>query len=543
MKKVSTVLADNFKQLGVNYVFGIPGKPITPLIVDLSNAGIEFVLSKHESGAGFAASGYSMMNETIGVAIGTSGPGGTNLLTAAGQAKSYNIPLLIITGHPSINDTGKAVGQDSSVFGTDLVKMFESVTKFSVKVEKPELVEVYLNHALEKAFSGPKGPVHLSIPIDILVSEIKDFNLKLPKVNHSISSNLEECIDLIQNSPKKVLFLGKGVHASKAYSEVKKIAEIWNIPVMTTPGGKGTFESNHYLSLGPFGLGGTEEASNYIDSGIDLMIVLGTKLSDMSIAGLSQNKYPKKIIHFDYDQTFIGKTINVETIKVIGDIKTNLNEMLNFIKDKKINRFDFNISQYKSDEEEKIYNSKYLSSIDALKTLSENLDDDAIIFGDDGSHSFYGIKYFNIKKQGTFFFDDVFGTMGHAIGYALGAKLAKPETQIVCLTGDGCTFMHGAEISTAVNHNANVIYVILNNGILDMVDKGMMLNLGKAVGTSYKQPLDVKHYGESMGALSFKCKNINELKEAILIAKSSKTTSVIEVITDPSEIPPTTKRG
>lgn len=544
IKKVSSILASNFKRWGIDHAFGIPGKAVTPLIVELSNSEIEFVLTKHESGAGFAAAGYALMNNKIGLAIGTSGPGGTNLLTAAGQAKSYGIPLLIITGHPSMKDTGKAMGQDSTYFGTDLVKMFEQVTKFSARVERADLVQTYLQHALEKAFSGVKGPVHLSIPGDVLVSEIENFELDLPTFEHSISSNIHNVvIELLDNSKKKVLFVGKGVHSSQAYSELKELAEIFNIPVMTTPGGKGTFESNHPLSLGAFGLGGTEEASNYIDSEIDLMIVLGTKLSDMSVAGLSPNKYPKKVIHFDYDLTFMGKTINVETIKVVGDIKTNIKKLLNIVRDAAFIKSDFNINDYKVEENVKETNENYMSSRDTLKILSKHLSDDTVIFGDDGSHTFYGIRYFDIKKPATFFFDDVFGTMGHAIGYAVGAKLAKSNTPIVCLTGDGCTFMHGSEISTAVNYGAHVIYVVLNNGILDMVDKGMLLNLGKAVGTSYSQPLDVKKYGESMGALSFKCRNADELIEAITIAKASKTTSVIEVLTDPLEIPPTTKRG
>src|SRR5690606_24513089 len=136
MKKISEILAIHFKKWGIHHIFGIPGKPVTPLIVDCHSNGIEFVLSKHESGAGFQAAGYALMNNSLAVAIGTSGPGGTNLLTSAGQAKASHLPVLFITGHPSIKDTGKALGQDSTIFGTDLVKMFEPVTKFSARVER-----------------------------------------------------------------------------------------------------------------------------------------------------------------------------------------------------------------------------------------------------------------------------------------------------------------------------------------------------------------------------------------------------------------------
>ena len=128
MKSIASILVSNFRKWGINHIFGIPGKPVVPLIMELDKQDINFILSKHESGAGYAAAGYSLMNKKLGVAIVTSGPGGTNLLTAAGQAKAYHAPVLFITGQQSMRNVGKAIGQDSTIFGTDLVKMFEPVT-------------------------------------------------------------------------------------------------------------------------------------------------------------------------------------------------------------------------------------------------------------------------------------------------------------------------------------------------------------------------------------------------------------------------------
>lgn len=180
MKSIANILVSHFRKWEVRHVFGIPGKPIVPLIMELDKQGIAFILSKHESGCGYAASGYAMMNKTLGVAIATAGPGGTNLLTSAGQAKAYHLPVLFITGQQPINEVGKALGQDSTFFGTDLVKMFEPVTKFSARVERADQFKRYLQHALEKAHSGVKGPVHLSIPSDILNEQIEEFELDLP---------------------------------------------------------------------------------------------------------------------------------------------------------------------------------------------------------------------------------------------------------------------------------------------------------------------------------------------------------------------------
>ena len=543
MTTTASVLVANFKQWGINHIFGIPGKAISPILFEILKHDLEFVLSKHEAAAGFEASGYALMNQKIGVAVGTSGPGGTNLLTAAGQAKASNLPLLIITGHPSMKDTGKAMGQDSSLFGTDLVDMFKSVTKFSARVERGDMLQPFLQHALEKALSGVKGPVHLSIPFDILLEEIEPFQLEFPVSHEMISPKTSEVIEKLNAAKRPLLFLGKGVHSSKAYEEVQHLAEHWNIPVITTPGGKGTFPSNHKLSLGAFGLGGTVEATEYFNERVDLFIVIGSKLSDMSIAGLSEAMYPEHIIHFDYDPTFIGKSIQVPTTPVLGDIKSNLTAILKDIPETNSEAFLTTIELNPLEDNQP---GERMSAVQVLRAMRNTLPDDAIIFGDDGSHSFYGIKYFDIYKPGTFFFDDIFGAMGNGIGYSIGAKLAAPEKTIICLVGDGCMFMHGTELSTAYNYNSPVLFIVLNNGRLDMVEKGMQKMIGTSIGGIYETPLDVAKFAESMGLTATTCHNPYDLtdaiKEALHMIKETNKPIVIEALVLENEIPPTMGR-
>jgi len=539
----ASVLARNFKNWGISHIFGIPGKTISPLIYAVDSHNIDFVLNKHESGGGFSAAGYSLMSNKIGIAIGTSGPGGTNLLTAAGQAKASHIPLLIITGHPSMKDTGKAMGQDSTIFGTDLVEMFKHVTKFSVMVERGDMLQTYLRHALEKAFSGIKGPVHLSIPFDILMEEIAPFEMDLPTPNEMISPFIDRVMELLNSAIRPLMFLGKGVHSSKAYKEVRLLAENWNIPVITTPGGKGTFLSNHKLSLGGFGLGGTDEATEYLKQGVDLLLVVGSKLSDMSMAGYTKDMYPNHVVHFDYDQTFIAKSIDVPTTTVLGDIRSNLNVLLKNIHITENNELIEPKQPYLIQNNE---SNKRMSTETTIKVMRNSLPDDTVIFGDDGSHTFYGIKYFDIYEPATFFFDDVFGAMGHAIGYSIGAKIAAPEKNIVCLVGDGCMFMHGTEISTALNNHSPVLFVVINNGMLDMVEKGMRKMNGHSVGAVYDTPLDVSLFAKSMGVEAYQCFNPTELKEAIDMSlrsiEKNRKPVVVEVIVDKDEIPPTMGR-
>ena len=543
MKMTSSVLVANFKHWGLQHIFGIPGKAVSPILFEILHQEMEFVLSKHEAAAGFEAAGYALMNGKIGVAVGTSGPGGTNLLTAAGQAKASNLPLLIITGHPSMKDTGKAMGQDSSLFGADLVDMFKSVTKFSARVERGDMLKPFLQHALEKATSGVKGPVHLAIPFDILLEEIEPFLLDLPVSYEMISPKTSDVIEMLNMAKRPLLFLGKGVHSSKAYEEVQQLAEHWNIPVITTPGGKGTFSSNHLLSLGAFGLGGTEEATAYLKEKVDLMLVIGSQLSDMSTAGLSEMMYPEHVIHFDYDQTFMGKSIQVPTTPLLGDIKANLTAILKDIP--KTDSASFLTSKEKLQLLEN-NSGERMSAVQVLRAMRNELPDNAIVFGDDGSHSFYGIKYFDIYKPGTFFFDDIFGAMGNGIGYSIGAKLAAPEETIVCLVGDGCMFMHGTELSTAYNYNSAVLFIVLNNGRLDMVEKGMQKMIGNSIGGVYETPLDVARFAESMGLEAYTCQNASTLadniKEALHKSNETNKPIVIEVLVDENEIPPTMGR-
>lgn len=548
MLTVAAQIVEILKGQGCQYAFGVPGKPIVPLILEMEHRDMNFVLARHECSAGYMATGYALKNDSLAVAIGTSGPGGTNLLTAAAQAKAYHAPVLFITGHPPLTDMGKPVGQDSSMFGTDLTEMFRSVTLFSAKVEDANLLKKYMQYALERALLGEKGPVHLSIPLDVLIDKIAPFTSPIKLINDTpISGNLKQAAHILQDAKRPVLLLGKGVHIAKAYREVMQFSEKWNIPVMTTPGGKGTFPTNHRLSLGAYGLGGTEAATAYMADGVDVMVVIGSKLTDMSIAGLASEQYPKTMIHFDQQADFIGKSILVDTVFVKGDAKKNLQQLnANYSS----NRETPHLTPYWKKEildieEKKKDQAAYrnLSTAEVMKCLRAVLPEETVVFGDDGSHTFYAIKYFDIVKSGTFFFDDVFGAMGHGLNFAIGAKIAAKATPVVSFTGDGCVMMQGTEISTAVNQKIPMIFYVFNNGMLDMVDKGMRYNIGRSAGTRYTTAMNATLFAESLGAIGYRCTKMEEIVQATEIALKERQTAVIEILVEKEEVPPTLKRG
>lgn len=536
-KRVYSIIVDHFKSWGVTHVFGIPGKSISPLMLELDSQEIGYVLGRHETGCGYEASGYALGSKGIGVAIGTSGPGGTNLITAAGQAREFQLPVLFITGQPSMQDTGRALSQDSSQFGTDLVKMFEPVTLFSARIERGDLLPLYLRHAIEKAFTGEKGPVHLCIPFDVLMEEIEPFHVPLPHyASPVVARDIDKAVAMLEGAEHPILFLGKGAMMAEAFEELRTIAEHWRIPVVTAPGGKGAFPTTHPLSYGGYGLGGSKHAMDYIRSGIDLMVVVGSKLCDMSLSGFTDEMKPKTMLQFEHELTFAGKSVAVETEIVLGDVKSNLRQVIESAGAK--NRADEYGLLPLPDFQPSSSAEELLTAGEAFKALRSALPEDTLLFGDAGSHSFYAVQHLELPQPGTFYFDEVFIAMGAAIGYSIGAKIACPDRPVVCITGDGCILMHGTEISTAVNHGAPVIFFVLNNGRLDMVDKGMSYNTGRSVGAVYEHPLDVSGFAASMGAAAYRCHHTAHIVEAVDAAMRSKVATVIEVMVDPEEIPP-----
>ena len=665
MTTVLNVLMKHFKKWNVTHIFGIPGRPVVPLITEMVKHDITFVLARHETGAGYAAGGFALQKKTLGVAFATAGPGGTNMITSAGQAMAHNVPVLFLTGQISAGKIGKSYSQDSSSFGADLVKMFKPVTKYSARVDRGDSFENHFRHAIERAFSGVKGPVHLSIPLDVLQEEIIPFDIDLPQAPQTIAANIEEAFNLIKEAKNPVFFLGKGIRSSESYEEIFEIATRLSIPVITTGGGKGTFPTNHPLSLGVYGLGGTDEADQFLQSGIDVMIVAGSSLNDMAMAGFRPDFYPEKVIHFDLDPTFVGKTIPRPTLFVPGDLKENLKKILYltlefeaedtnpwkedsgsglghswgqnwgwghpghevgfsdpilghgvgfsdpilghgvgfsgphdsnsitpepegvsaenipailkrlnevygdlFIAAEQVGATNEDLSSFEwdtvpdpvvqqrdkgrspgphqRDEEPDPAVQPYISSVSAVREIRRNLPEFSKVFADVGSHAYYTVKYFDVYQPNTFFFDDRFIAMGNGIGYAIGAKIAEGthnhNQPIACITGDGCMLMHGTEIATAVEHRAPVLFFVFNNSGLDMVETGMKHWQNCPGHVIYNNTIDFASFAKALGCEGFRCWNKEDIAKTIQTGLKNEVPTIIEIMVDPNEIPPTLKR-
>lgn len=538
MRTVADYLAETLRNLGVTHVFGIIGKSICPAVLKMVDYGLEFIPGRHESSSGFAASGYALQTGKLGVAFATSGPGGTNLLTAAAHAKANNLPVLFITGHQSIQELGLPQCQDSSSYLADLAEMFRPATLFSKLVERGDHFGTLLNHALSIALGPNKGPVHLCIPFDIQTELLSQCRIVIPEPEPLLSvSNLNRIFPLIQQSNRPLIIAGKGVSRARAHDELLQLAESFNMPVITTPGGKGAIAWDHPLYHGPCGVGGFPHADDMLNQS-DLYIVLGSRLSDMTLCNLKPEHHPAHLIQFDADPTFVGKILSAQTLHITGDLKDNLQYLLGTLEDlptpvRTTAPMDYTVP---------LPDLPQLSLASVLDGMSDLLPYDHKLFVDDGSHGFHAVQRYKVKKPGSFVFDAYFACMGNAIGMAIGAKAASPEETIVCITGDGCFMMLGTEINTAVCNNLNVIFIVVNNKQLDMALKGMEKTTGRIDGTLYEVPMDAAKFAESLGAVAFRAETLAEFSSALNTAQTLSQVTVIELLTDRDEIPPTAHR-
>lgn len=539
LKTVADYMAEALRNLGVTHAFGIIGKSICPIALKLVDYGIEFIPGRHESSSGFAAGGYALQTGKLGIAFGTSGPGGTNLLTAAAHAKANNLPVLFITGHQSIKELGIPQCQDSTSYLADLAEMFRPATLYSKLVERGDHFSTILNHALSIALGDKKGPVHLCIPFDVQTERLEECRVVLPERERLVSyHNYERVLSAIQTSASPLIIAGKGVNRSGAHKELVQFAETFNIPVVTSPGGKGAIAEDHPLYHGPVGVGGCAHGDEMMNSS-DLHIVLGSRLSDMTICNLKPENHPKLLIQFDTDPTFVGKILSSPAIYVGGDLRDNLELYLQKTAPSAVVRRKLPVPPRPQEELPEL---PKLSMASVMSSMSGLIPYHSKVFVDDGSHGFHAVKWFKVRKPGSFIFDAYFACMGNSIGMAIGAKAASPEETVFCITGDGCFMMLGTEINTAVCKNIPVIFIVVNNKQLDMALKGMEKTTGRIDGTVYEVPVDAVKFAESLGAAGFRCETQEEFAAAVSDALALNRTAVIELLTDRDEVPPTAHR-
>ena len=554
--KVTTaqLLLEYLQGEGVEYLFGVPGTSLIPLYEALNKQdAIKPILTKHEEGAAFMADGYARVSGKLGVCYATSGPGATNLVTGVANAYTDNIPLLVITGQVPTSIYGKGTFQDSTKEGVDSVSLFDPLTQFSQMIISREKMPEMLREAIRIAFTGKRGPVHLSYPKDIMAQLLEDD--LLPPQRYRVETSyfdrrmVIEAVQELVNSKKPAILVGTGVINSNASMEVLELAEMLNIPVATSPKAKGAFPEDHPLSLGVMGFSGSPAAEKYLSGDVDVLLVVGSSLNQLTTSSWDPHLKPSKcLIHINIDPADIGKNYEAD-IGLIGDCKAVLNEIsfrvLRHLQDHnpEKERPVENIVKFKKDvgmfiDEEKMYSDSIpVKPQTLMRELQETMPEDTIVFVDTGSHISWAIQYLQFKKPN---FYSPFGllTMGYATAAAIGGKLAAPDRPVISICGDGCFQMNGMEVATAVNYDIGVVWIVENNGLLGLVHELQRFELGDdTVSTTFKE-IDCAKIAEGLGAKGYNIQKPGELKKILPRALDSGKPTVIDVKIDPTEIPP-----
>ena len=458
---------------GVTTVFGYPGGAILPVYDALRKFPIHHVLVRHEQGAAHMADGYSRASGKVGVAMATSGPGATNLVTGIATAMLDSIPMVCITGNVSSKVLGTDAFQEVDITGITL-----PVTKHNFLVNKAEDIAHAIRYAFQIAQSGRPGPVLVDITKDAQQgTAIFDFEAAKPRPYrpHPMlrveESGLKHAAELIKNAKRPVILAGHGVSESGAMEQIQTLAERAQIPVALTLLGLGAFPASHPLNLGMMGMHGEAWVNNAIQEA-DLLIACGMRFDDRVTGTLSTYALKAKKIHIEVDPAEVNKNVKVD-VALVGDLRAVLEELLPRIAGRDGSAWLKTIESSKGAvsvrDIKNLPDSGHLYAAHVMHDLWRITGGDAIVATDVGQHQMWEAQYFHHETPRSLVTSGGLGTMGFALPAAIGAKMACPDKEVWVIAGDGGFQMTAAELSTIVQEKIKINIAIINNGYLGMV--------------------------------------------------------------------------
>jgi acetolactate synthase-1/2/3 large subunit len=458
----------------VKHVFGYPGGAILPAYDALKHSKIHHVLVRHEQGATHMADGYARASGEVGVAVATSGPGATNMVTGIATAMLDSIPIVCITGQVGSKLIGSDAFQETDITGVTL-----PITKHNYLVTHANEVARTIREAFYVARSGRPGPVLVDITKDAQQGTCEfDWEAakpQLPGYRPDLSPAPQEyaqALELIHNSKRPVILAGHGIIISGAMREVRDFAERAGIPVALTLLGLGAFPASHPLNLGMMGMHG-EAWVNHMIQEADLLLAFGMRFDDRVTGNLKNYAPNAKKIHIEIDPAEINKNVKVD-VPLVGDLREVLLELLPHIES--IDRSDWldSIDRLKGDSAvrdiQNLPDSGHLYAAHVINDLwRQTRDGNAIVVTDVGQHQMWEAQYYKHEHPRSLITSGGLGTMGFALPAAIGAKVACPEAEVWVIVGDGGFQMTMCELATIVQENLKIHIAIINNGFLGMV--------------------------------------------------------------------------
>jgi acetolactate synthase I/II/III large subunit len=458
---------------GVDTVFGYPGGAILPAYDALRKFPVRHVLVRHEQCAAHMADGYARASGKVGVAIATSGPGATNLVTGIATAMLDSIPIVCITGNVPSKVLGTDAFQEVDITGITL-----PVTKHNFLVSKVEDLAKVLREAFQIARSGRPGPVLVDITKDAQqATAIFDFAAARPRpyrphpMLHVEDSGLDQAAELIRSSKRPVIFAGHGVTESGAMEQVRALAERAQVPVALTLLGLGGFPASHPLNLGMMGMHG-EAWVNHAIQEADLLIACGMRFDDRVTGKLTDYALKAKKIHIEIDPAEINKNVKVD-VALVGDLREVLEELLPRVSARDGSAWLKTIESSKGAvavrDIKNLPDSGHLYAAHVMHDLWRITGGNAVVVTDVGQHQMWEAQYFRHENPRSLITSGGLGTMGFALPAAIGAKFACPEKEVWVIAGDGGFQMTAAELCTITQEKLKINIAIINNGYLGMI--------------------------------------------------------------------------
>ena len=531
MKAVRAVL-EFLKSGGVEYVFGIPAGSVNAFFDELYEVReITPVITKHEGAASYMAASYTKYSRKLSVCIGSSGPGGANLVTGAANAMREHLPILFLTGAVPVNTVGLNASQE-----LDAKPVFQPVTKYSVTVQRSTDLLPEVAKAVEIALSDVPGPVHVAMPIDVQLDDIPmpdlpEFPSRKPVVPET--DTIEKVAAELVKREKGYLFVGQG--ARGFVDQVIELAELLDWPILATPQAKGLIMDDHPLFAGVFGFAGHENASELINDGDgQAIVIIGSSLGETATSNYNGNLTKNRFtVQLDFDHSVFGKKYPVD-IPVLGDLDLSLLFLIEELRALGRTRKSYVRTERTAELESRSFNTQ-----NVLRTLQRMLPASTRYTVDIGEFMSYVIHYMHVLDTDTFDINVHFGAMGSGIGSAIGLKLAEPERPVVCITGDGCFFMHGMEMLTAKEHQLPILFVIMNNARLGMVYHGHSLQYNRSHPSFEQEPVNLAKMAEALGVPAARIEKMEDFdEEAAGFVNQLNGPAVLEIALVDNNVPP-----
>ncbi len=531
---------------GVEVCFGIPGGAILPLYDAIARGTtVRHVLARHEQGAGHMAEGYARASGRVGVAFATSGPGATNLVTPIANAWMDSTPLVCVTGQVRRSLIGTDAFQECDITGITI-----PIVKHSWLVQEVEELPNVLKAAFHIARTGRCGPVLVDVPRDVQEAPI-DFEYpdavdlpgwRPPRRGHA--RQIKEAASRLAAAERPVLYVGGGTVNGDACAELRELAELGQLPVVTTLMGKGAFPETHELFAGWPGMHGPKW-SNYALNKADVIVACGARFDDRVTGKLSAFAPGASVVHLDIDAAEIGKLRSAD-VPVVGPLKQVLRDLAAELR--KLSEAGelrppepwlLQIAEWRDEFPLRYRRGDVLKPqtvVETLRSLTAGRDDVIWTTGV-GQHQMWAMQYLHCDRPRSFITSGGLGTMGFGIPAAIGAKAARPDATVVCIDGDGCFQMTGQELATSVLEGLPIVVVVINNAYLGMVQQWQELFYGERyshVHLTHAVP-DYAQLAEAYGAAGFTVSTEDELEGVLQEALALGRTAVVDARVDPAE--------